>query len=100
MPGASVRGSSLIASPWRIPMPVAGVAARLYQSRAAGLDVLQGGGVDEGAVASGGMPCAVEIPADFALLGQLGQRVVRGLLSSPGGADGAECTHGDRVAAG
>lgn len=61
---------SAIASPWRIPLLIAGLAAGLHQSGAAGEDVLEGGGVDEGAVARGGVSGVVELPPHVvALLG-------------------------------
>jgi hypothetical protein len=69
-PACAVRDVSVIASTRRIPLFLAGLAAGLYQASAAGDEVLEGGGVDERAIAGGGVSGAVELPQQFvALLG-------------------------------
>lgn len=58
----AVRGRSAIASPWRIPMLVAGLATDFHQSDATGIDALEGRGVDKSAVAEAGGAGTVKLP--------------------------------------
>jgi hypothetical protein len=58
----AVRDLSVILSTWRIPLLVAGLATGFHQSDAAGVDALEGRGVNEGAVAGGGVSGMVELP--------------------------------------
>ena len=61
-PACAVRDVSVIASPRRIPLFLAGLAAGLYQAGATGKELLEGSAVDERAVAGGGVSGAVELP--------------------------------------
>lgn len=58
----AARDLSAIASPWRIPLLIAGLATDFDQSDAAGVDVLDGRGVDEGPVAEAGGAGTIEFP--------------------------------------
>ncbi|CNG99549.1 Uncharacterised protein [Mycobacterium tuberculosis] len=59
---SAVRELSAIASPWRIPLLIAGLATGFHQSDATGVDTLQGRGVDESAVAETGGAGTVKLP--------------------------------------
>ena len=104
---SAVRDLSAIASPCRIPLLVAALATGFHESDAAGVDALEGGRIDEGAVTKAGGAGTVKLPRhQIIAIGRAEAEIMlvcsafQALFTCPGGAAFAQRGHRGGVAAG